>query len=115
MGGTKLQTFIGVVTGLGASFAILQQITDRRLLAFPKPKEEDRDGLYHQTLLYRRMWESNQAKSSGEFEAYKAARRAINQGLLRTRDGITSIAEVLNEADKREGIKIVFKKKEEEK
>jgi hypothetical protein len=111
--GTKLQAFIGVVTGLGASFAILQQITDRRLLAFPKPEQEDRDGFYYQTLLYRRMWESNQAKSSGEFEAYKGARRVINAGLLGTRDAINSTAEFFKRQNGGPRIKVVFEKKEE--
>lgn len=114
MGSTKLQAFIGVVTGLGASFAILQQITDRRLLAFPKPKEEDRDGFYYQTLLYRRMWEFKQAKSSDEFESYKVARRAINKGLLGARDAINSTADLLKRGE-RGSITVEFEKKEEKK
>jgi len=97
MSGTKTQLIIGLVTGIGASFAILQQITDRRLLAFPKPVEEDRDkdGLHYQTLLYRRMWESKQAKSSREFEAEKAVRESINSGLYATSRIINTVAELL--------------------
>jgi len=96
MSGTKTQLLLGMVTGFGASFALLQQITDRRLLAFPKPPpHEDMDGLYYQTLLYRRMWESTQAKGLGEFEAEKAARKGLNASLYATSRGINSAAEFL--------------------
>lgn len=93
MGSTRIQFFIGTVCGLAGSFATLQHITDRRLLAFPKANEESRNDFYYQTILYRRMWESNHQNS--EFEVQKAARKIVNTSILSLRDAINNLSEFI--------------------
>jgi hypothetical protein len=94
----KIQFFTGLVVGLGGSFVALQQISDRRLLAFPKPEEEkDLAAFRYETMLYRRMWESKPYPTT-ESEIQKQARVGWNSVIDGVRSGINAGAEFVASA-----------------
>jgi hypothetical protein len=78
---SKMQFVIGAATGIGLSFSILQKITDRRLISFPKSDDVEKDAYRYEVLLWRRMWESGAPASSREFQVEKIVKKNWNNAI----------------------------------
>lgn len=93
---SKVQLLLGLGVGVGGSFSILQNVTDRRLMAFGREDDSERDSYRYQVLLYRRMWEYSTNDSSREFQIEKLAKTTWNSALLGLPHAISSAAKLVS-------------------
>ena len=70
---------LGVVVGLGGSFAILQRTTDRRIISLMRTDDEQKSASIYQYRLYRKI--SDFARPLKEGETEKKAKAMWNSGV----------------------------------
>ena len=88
---------LGLTTGLGGSFCLLQLTTDRRIIAFSRPfYDENKDASIYQYKLYREMWQESRPHKEGEFE--KQAKGTWNKGVQGFADGLSTVTGTIAQA-----------------
>ncbi len=84
---------LGVGSGLGLSFAILQGTTERRIMSVTSLKDDTSSSIY-QYKLYREMWLQSQPKQESDLE--KSSKRFWNAGVRGVADGLNTITSTIS-------------------
>ena len=86
---SKFQFVLGVGTALGGSLLVLNQLTERRLLAYEKPDPNEKERFRYQVLLYRKMWEAGFEKEGGVLSNI-VRQEDYSRGLSAIKSGVTN-------------------------
>ena len=84
---------VGVGSGLGLSFAILQGTTERRIMSIQPLKDDSSSGSIYQYKLYREMWLVSQPQQESDVE--KSIKKYWNAGVRGVADGLNAITSTL--------------------